>query len=139
MHPNSLLYIQDQDPSTLPSSIPNVRLLVLAVFGEVLSSEGPIKAVILRLFNPKTQEKRKMFDGALVPSLIFDDLYITPILASVLSSNGKIGNNMQISNTKGQAWNRCFAYGSWAIAKDNMLWVSQAKKERGQGEVTCTE
>lgn len=89
-----------------------MRLLVLAVFGEVLSSEGPIKAVILRLFNPKTQEKRKMFDGALVPSLIFDDLYITPILASVLSSNGKIGNNMQISNIKGQAWNRCFAYGS---------------------------
>lgn len=35
-----------------------------------------------------------MFDGALSPSLILDDLYITPILASVLSGNGKIGNNI---------------------------------------------
>lgn len=71
-----------------------------------------------------------MFDGALSPSLIFDDLYITPILASVLNSNGKIWNNMQISNTKGQAWNRCFVYGSWAVAKDNMLQTSQAKKRK---------
>lgn len=89
-----------------------MRLLVPVVFGELLSSEDPIRAVVLRHFNPKTQEKRKVFDGALGPSLIFDDLYTTPILASVLSSNGKIGTHMQISNTKGQAWNRCFAYGS---------------------------
>lgn len=71
-----------------------MRLLVLVVFGKMLHSEDPITAVILRHFNSKTQGKRKMFDGSLGLSLIFDDLYTTPILGSVLSSNGKIGNNM---------------------------------------------
>lgn len=101
MHPSNLSCVQYEDFSSLVSSAPNMKLLVLVVFGEVLSSEDPVRPVIVRHFYPKTQEKRKMFDGTLGASLIFNDLYITPILASVLSSNGKIGNNMQISNTQG--------------------------------------
>lgn len=52
------------------NSVPTVRLLVLVVSGEVLSSEDSFKALIFRNFNPKMWDKRKMFVRAFGPSLI---------------------------------------------------------------------
>lgn len=46
----------------------NYLLLVLDTYGEVLNSEDPVKAVIVKNTIPKTWDRRRLFDGSSVPS-----------------------------------------------------------------------